>query len=60
MQVYTFDGEGVFVGTSETEESPLEKGVIIYPKNSTKKKPPNVGAYEKAVFYEDNWHVLSK
>lgn len=60
MQVYTFDEEGVFVGTSETEESPLEDGVVIYPKNSTKKKPPNVSPCEKAVFYENSWHILSK
>lgn len=60
MKVYHYDEEGVFVGSSEADPSPLEPGVFLVPANATPAAPPEAGDTEAgegevAVFDGTDW-----
>lgn len=44
-----------FIGISHAQESPLEKGVILMPANSTAIQPPAIGEKQAAVWNGNGW-----
>lgn len=58
MLIYTFDENGIFIGTSTAQKHPLKAG-FLYPKNSTLAALPNTNleAYQAFKFDGSNWAV---
>ena len=48
MQVYQTNDEGVFVGYTEADESPLEPGVWLIPRGCIIEQPPTFGPPNRA------------
>ena len=48
--VYQCDYDGVFIGETIADESPLEPGVFLIPARSVEKKPPKLKANQAAVW----------
>ena len=57
-KVYSYNESGVYMGTSDAQESPLEPGVYLMPKNSTDIEPPQYKETEEFLLFKDNaWTV---
>ncbi len=57
MLIYHYDPDGVYVGSSEADPSPLEPGVFLIPARATALAPPHTGENEAAVFDGAGWTV---
>ncbi len=55
MLIYHYDPDGVYVGSSEADPSPLEPGVFLIPARATALAPPHTGENEAAVFKNNAW-----
>jgi hypothetical protein len=55
--IYHYDSDGVFLGVSEADESPLEPGVYLIPSFATEIEPPEFGEGFRAVFANGEWKV---
>jgi hypothetical protein len=53
--VYHYDIDGVFVGSSDALESPLEPGVYLCPAGATFVAPPSIPSGKQAVFNDGAW-----
>lgn len=60
MIVYSFHPDTfVYVGETEADESPLEKGNYLFPSNTTWIEPPEYGVNEIPRFNGDEWEVVA-
>jgi len=57
MIAYQTNDKGVFVGTVECDESPLEPGVFLVPAGAVEVQPPTIAPDELAVWDGDEWRV---
>ncbi|MGB0695359.1 MAG: hypothetical protein ACPGOY_06890 [Rhodospirillaceae bacterium] len=57
MDLYFFDQEGVYIGTSEARRSPLEPTVWLVPPNATKDVPPEIPEGSRARWDGLRWLV---
>lgn len=59
-QVYQYAENGIFVGTDYAQESPLEPGVFLLPRNSTLVAPPAIpeGFFLVWDKESENWNSL--
>lgn len=61
MNAYQFDRAGLFVGTTEADESPLEPGVYLLPARSTLAAPPaDVPAEQWPRWNGTRWELVAK
>lgn len=59
MQIYHFDPvTGMFAGTSDADESPLEPGIFLLPAHATDQPPPDVEEGEFAAWRDGKWGVV--
>jgi len=56
--VYQFDDNGVYLFPVEADESPLEPGVYLFPRNTTETEPPKIDQGETAVWSGTAWQVV--
>lgn len=58
MKIYNYDANGMFIGSSEADESPLEEGVFLIPAMATDKDPllPKDGF--NVVFNGKKWEYI--
>lgn len=49
---------GLFLGTSEADESPMEKGVYLIPGFATDVEPPSPGEHETVAFSAGTWVTI--
>jgi len=58
MQVYNYSPQnGVYIGVSEADESPLEPGVFLVPAHATTIEPPSTSPTHHAVWVDGVWQV---
>lgn len=58
MKIYNFHSKsGVFLGSSDADESPLEPGVFLVPANATVNAPPAVADGQQALWRDGAWIV---
>lgn len=56
MKVYNYDRRtGEFIGETEADKSPLEKGVFLVPANATLIEPPAAGEGFVVCFKDQKW-----
>lgn len=55
--VYQFDEKGFYLYPTEADESPLEPGVYLFPRNTTEIKPPTVTGNQKAKWNGKTWII---
>lgn len=55
--VYQFDDNGYFLFSTEADESPLEPGVYLYPRNTTDCEPPSCSDTEVCRWNGTEWLV---
>lgn len=61
MIVYQTDDQGVYLGPTEADESPLEPGVFLLPKGTVEAPPPLLLDRERARWdWENMWWVLEE
>jgi hypothetical protein len=58
-KVYQFDNNGIYLYPTEADESPLEPGVYLYPKNTTEQEPPQLNANELAQWNGEKWTTIT-
>ena len=56
--VYQYDDNGYFLYETVADESPLEPGVYLYPRNTTEKKPPLGDTGQTAKFDGEDWNLV--
>jgi len=59
MKIYHFDHNGLFIGESDADRSPLENEVFLIPANATNIKPPEIGLNQIQKFNGVNWSVIA-
>jgi hypothetical protein len=58
MQIYHYSDNGLFLGVGAAEESPLEEGVFLVPRNATTIEPPAFNPETQVCrFIVDGWQV---
>ena len=61
MNAYQFDRAGLFVGTTEADESPLEPGVYLLPARCTFTQPPaNVPSDQWPRWNGSAWQLVNR
>ena len=60
ITVYAYDATTKeYLGTTQAQESPLEKGIVLMPSNSTGIQPPALGEKQEAVWNGSGWDVIA-
>ena len=60
ITVYAYDSNTKeLLGTTQAQESPLEKGIVLMPANSTATEPPALGENQAAVWNGSGWDVVA-
>lgn len=59
MKIYNYDVNGIYIGSSDADESPLEPGVFLLPANATDQEPPAVAEGEQAFFDGESWAIAT-
>ncbi|MCG8990893.1 DUF4376 domain-containing protein [Laribacter hongkongensis] len=59
MDLYNYTAQGLHVGTSTADESPLEPGVFLIPAHATPIAPPPAGQNEAAIFDGSSWRLVA-
>ena len=57
MKIYNYDKNGVYVGESLADQSPLEPGVFLIPALATVIAPPKATKEKIVVFNGDDWEL---
>jgi len=57
MKVFNYGLDGIYLGESEADESPLEPGVFLIPGSATEIEPPIVESGFTPVFNGVAWEV---
>ena len=57
MRVYQTNDEGVFVGYTVADESPLEPGVWLIPRGCIIEQPPTFGPPNRARWDKNKWII---
>ena len=60
MIIYNYSEDGLYLGTSVADESPLEEGVFLIPARSTEVAPPEVPAGSIPKWLGDTWAIVEK
>lgn len=55
MIAYQTDDNGIYIGTTEADESPLEPGVFHYPRGAVAVAPPNIPEGQRARWANVRW-----
>lgn len=57
MKVYNYNQEGIYLGESLADESPLEPGIFLIPGNATEIAPPTIEQGFVPVFNGTEWEM---
>jgi len=57
MKIYNYDVNGIYVGESIADESPLEPGKFLIPALATEIAPPKATKGKMVVFNGNNWEL---
>ncbi|KAA8734909.1 phage tail protein [Acinetobacter qingfengensis] len=59
--VYQYNYAGLYTGTTEADESPLEPGVFLLPANSTEIHPPKAWPEDQWPRFDgQSWQLITK
>ena len=58
--VYQYDLAGVYVGTTDADESPLEPGIWLIPARCTEVEPPVPPADKWPRWNGDSWQLVTR
>lgn len=57
MKAYSYNRKGYYEREVDVQESPLEPGVFLMPKNTTELPPPALAADQEARFVDGAWQI---
>lgn len=60
MKVYNYSENGVYTGYDVAQESPMEPGKYLIPRNSTTVEPPAFGPDQQAFWNGSSWEIQNK
>lgn len=58
IEVYSYNNEGIYVGITVADKSPLENGIYLIPANATTIKPPEIQEGYIQKFNGTGWDVV--
>ena len=55
--VYQTDDDGIYIGQNNADESPLERGIFLIPKNCVTEAPPSIPDGSRAKWNGSSWEI---